>query len=70
MVCVAIVLFITLTFCVVVVVCKPCSLERYRSKEEKLQLLDLAIKSNDGNTIIIVSKFTYYNIQCSCHEHI
>ena len=36
-------------------VVQPYSLEKYKSKEDKLQLLDDAISSHDGNAIIIVS---------------
>ncbi|RWS11126.1 spermatogenesis-defective protein 39-like protein [Dinothrombium tinctorium] len=34
-----------------------CSLHQFKSKKEKLKLLDLAIDTNDGNTIIIVINF-------------
>jgi len=45
-------------FCICVAqlsVVQPYSLEKYKSKEDKLQLLDDAISSHDGNAIIIVS---------------
>jgi hypothetical protein len=42
---------------------QACSLDKYKSKEEKLQLLDDAISSNDGNAIINVSNFD----SCVCH---
>ena len=40
------------------------SLEKYKSKEDKLQLLDDAISSHDGDAIIIVSYccWQYYEI--------
>jgi len=31
------------------------SLDKYKSKEDKLQLLDDAVSSHDGNAVIIVS---------------
>ena len=34
---------------------QPFALEAYKSKEEKLELLDTAIKTHDGNAIIAVS---------------
>ncbi|XP_065644672.1 uncharacterized protein LOC136075441 [Hydra vulgaris] len=33
---------------------KPCWLEGYRSLSEKRSLLDLAVKTNDGNSILTV----------------
>jgi len=39
-------------------VVQPYSLDKYKSKEDKLQLLDDAVSSHDGNAIIIVSRFT------------
>ena len=36
---------------------QPYSLEMYKSKEDKLALLDEAIKLHDGNAIIAVSLY-------------
>ena len=41
--------------CYIVYTLQPYSLEVYRAREDKVSLLDAAIKYHDGNAIIIVS---------------
>lgn len=52
---------------------QPYSLDKYKSKEDKLQLLDDAISSHDGNAIIIAVLFlrdtlkpTIFNVELQC----
>ena len=44
---------------------QPYSLEMYKSKEEKLALLDEAIRQHDGNAITMVQN-DFCNIVISC----
>ncbi|XP_069116674.1 spermatogenesis-defective protein 39 homolog [Argopecten irradians] len=44
---------------------EPFNLEAYRSREEKLELLDKAIKTNDGNAIITIVLFVQRTIKPS-----
>ena len=50
-------LLLTNTF---VFVLKPYSLEMYKSKEDKLALLDESIKHHDGNVITAVSHISFF----------